>query len=107
LGSVSGSAVEVLFAPAKAFDGGVKLFFGGWDDALAVQSDEVPMSGDARFEAFGDFPNARLVVSVGARSDEAPVHRTVMVGTEGEAVIGSVVLGFFERDYVSSFDERK
>jgi hypothetical protein len=37
----------VLFTPAEVFDCGIELFFGGRDDALAVERGEVFLTVDS------------------------------------------------------------
>lgn len=56
--------------------------------------------GAARVEDFGNVP-----VMVGARGDEIPIHRPVVIFAESKAVGGVVVAGFGEGNEMSCVDE--
>jgi hypothetical protein len=56
--------------------------------------------GAAGIEDLGDAP-----VMVGARGDEVPIHRPVVILAEGEAIGGVVVVGFGEGDEMGGVDE--
>jgi len=99
------SGGKVLFAPAEAGSGGVEFFFARGNHGLAGEGDKVALAFDAGVQAGADAPDAGTVFRVRARSDEKAVHGPVVVGAEGEAVVGLVVSADAKWDDVCGFNQ--
>ena len=88
-------------APLQSLSGRVKCLILREQKALSGKCEQLPLSiGTAGIEDLGNVP-----VVIGARSDEIPVHRPVVVLAECEAIGGVVVLVFGKRNEMGGIDE--
>jgi len=94
------------FAPAEACCGRVELLIARRYDRSTSKRGQVSVGSHAGLKTPSDLPCACFMDFVRTGRDEEAVHGPVVVGAKGEAVVGSVVLGFIEGDNVGGFDER-